>query len=230
LVSRNQAEARSISGLFAYHRIIVPLLDLVFPPRCSGCGRVDTAWCEHCQRDLLAVPVQVHTIEIPDLLGVAASGVHEGVLQDAVQALKYHNVQHVAQALGTRLIQCLAQLNWTFDLILPVPLHPERLKKRGYNQAGLIAEVVSHHDQRSPQPDALRRVQYTRSQVGLNRSQRLQNVIDAFIADPQQVSDKIIVLIDDVRTTGATLRACATALHAAGAAGVYALTVTVARD
>lgn len=226
----NPAEARIVSGLFVYQKFVTPLLDLVFPPRCSGCGRVDTTWCDVCHQALRAVPIHVHRGEVTDLLGAAASGIHQGKLQEAVQALKYNNVQHLAQILGMRLIDCLEQLNWSFDAVLPVPLHPQRLKTRGYNQAGLVAQVVSDHYHHPSLPDALTRIQFTRSQVGLNRAQRLLNVMDAFIAEPKWVSNKTIVLIDDVRTTGATLRACAAALQQAGAAGVYALTVTVARD
>lgn len=176
----------------------------------------------------MATPILLSTKPLPEFLGASSSGIHEAKLQDAVQALKYADVRNLAVTLAARLEDCLQQLNWQFDLIAPVPLHTERLKTRGYNQAGLLAAILAEKTSSTYEPHALMRLQQTRSQVGLNREQRLENVENTFSADPQQVSGKTILLIDDVRTTGATLSACADAAHQAGAVGLYALTVTVA--
>lgn len=229
MLQLKNSEARQVSGLFAYQPILNSVLDLIFPPRCAGCGRVDTIWCEACQSDLIATPIVLKAEPLEDFIGAASTGIHEAKLQDAVQALKYANVQDLAVTLADRLHRCLNELNWQFNVIAPVPLHADRLKSRGYNQAGLLANALADKQSHPYLPHAFQRVQQTQSQVGLTREQRLQNVEDAFTANPEQVSGKIILLIDDVRTTGATLRACAGAAQKAGAAGLYALTVTVAR-
>jgi ComF family protein len=167
---------------------------------------------------------------LPPLAGVAATSVHTGALREAVQALKYENGRSLAQRpLGERLVERLATLNWTIDILIPVPLHTERLQSRGYNQAQLLGEYVAETMMLPISPAALTRQRYTQSQVELGAQARLANVQDAFVADPQAVSGKTILLIDDVYTTGATLSACAVAALAAGARTVYGLTVTAAR-
>ena len=203
-------------------------IDLVFPPCCSGCGRVDTRWCHSCQAELADTPVMTDIIMLDDAWSAVASGAHEGRLQDAVQALKYENVIEVADILGQRLSECLQHMHWTFDMVIPVPLHQERLRARGYNQAEKIATALATQILVPCEPDALSRERETRSQVGLNREERLQNVEDAFFADADRVSGRTVLLVDDVRTTGATLISCAAALSLAGCSGVYAITVTAA--
>ncbi|MGB1288799.1 MAG: ComF family protein, partial [Aggregatilineales bacterium] len=100
------------------------------------------------------------------------------------------------------------------------------LRSRGYNQAEKIADALANYSPIPCIPEALHRERHTRSQVGLNQQERLQNVESAFIADTAIVSGKIVLIVDDVRTTGATLIGCAIALKDAGAADIYALTVT----
>lgn len=207
-----------------------PIVDLIFPPRCGGCGRVDTLWCTRCQSDLQVVPLRVHAGAVPEFDGIASTGLHSGKLQQAVQALKYHDTPALSEPLGHRLRTALETLDWTPDLVAPVPIHAERLRQRGYNQAGLLAESLARQSGLNYEPYALLRQRYTRSQVGLNRADRLVNVTDAFRADPEQVSGRGLLIVDDVYTTGATLSVCAQAALDAGATSVYGLTVTVARD
>lgn len=204
-------------------------LDLVFPPRCAGCGRVDTYWCDRCAREIDQLPLLGAVPAIDGLTGSAATAVHEGKLQEAVQALKYDNARPLAAVLARRLDSCLRHMNWTIDMIVPVPLHTARLRERGYNQSQLLGEHVAQLQSIPCTSSALRRWRSTASQVGLSGDQRRANVSDAFRAESQAIHDKSILLIDDVTTTGATLQACALALLEAGARAVYSLTVTVAR-
>jgi competence protein ComFC len=204
-------------------------LDLVFPPRCAGCGRVDTPWCDRCQHELDQLPPLAHVQRLPPLRACAATGVYDGKLASTIQSLKYENATALAVPLGVRLVTALAALNWTFDMIIPVPLHTNRLRQRGYNQSQLLGEHVAEHLTLPCNSSALMRRRNTPAQVGLTRPQRHANMQDAFAASTPQVSGCSILLIDDVYTTGATLQACATALKDAGAASVYSLTVAVAR-
>jgi len=228
-----QPEARVSPGLFAPKRLVQQLLqfatDLIFPPRCAGCGRVDAEWCDTCQRRLEATSFPFSVRELEPLTGIAATGVHEGVIREAVQGLKYGNARSLAQPLGERLVATFTRQQWTIDLIVPVPLHTTRLAERGYNQAQLLSEHVAQETSIPCLPGAVIRRRNTQSQVTLGGAERQTNLEDAFQATPQLVSGKHILLIDDVYTTGATLSACAQAVLQAGAQRVYGLTVTVAR-
>ncbi len=230
--SLSLAEARVDAGLLRYKRLrqwVDDALTLIFPPRCAGCGRVDTVWCARCQREIDLVPFVHKANRFDSLTAWAATGVHEAVLQNAVQALKYERALGVAEPLGQRLAHCAVDLAWAFDLIVPVPLHEERRRSRGYNQAELMAIVMGRILHVPCHPHALRRIRNTRSQVGLDQTQRLENVADAFVAQEEGLRDLRVLLVDDVFTTGATMDACARAARATGAKAVYALTVTTAR-
>jgi len=110
------------------------------------------------------------------------------------------------------------------DQLVPVPLHPERLRRRGYNQSALLAERVAMLTG-IPVCSQLRRIRPTLPQVGLGAEDRARNVEGAFVADQAGLVGLRLILIDDVLTTGSTLTACAGALLAAGAASVGALTL-----
>jgi competence protein ComFC len=208
--------------------LLVTGLDLIFPPRCSSCGLVDTPWCQHCWRELEAVPLSLYTREIGATIVVVSTGEHTGILQRADLALKYEGVTRLSDPLGRRLAATLEHLNWPVDLVIPVPIHRNRLQQRGYNQAQLLAERVSAALEIPCLPAALRRTRDTPSQVGLNTEERQANVSNAFQAEAGKVAGKAVVVIDDVCTSGATLAACAQALQQAGARAVSGLTVTVA--
>lgn len=224
------SQAQAAPGLFApWRQASSWLIDLLFPPRCAGCGRVDSAWCPACQRDLDAIPYPPRPLTHPPLAAVAATAPHRGVIREAVQALKYDNARQVAVPLGARMAQHLAAQGWTIDMIIPVPLHTTRLAERGYNQSQLLGEQVARDMALPCVPSALHRDRSTHSQVTISAAERLVNVKSAFSAAPDLVNHRAVLIIDDVFTTGATLSACAEALLAAGAAAVYGLTVTAAR-
>lgn len=219
------SEART-SGLLS--SIFSSILDLVFPPYCSGCGRVDTRWCDRCLDELNAVPVHLHTRSVEGLEWIAATGRHKGKLQQAVQALKYDGAVELRSPLGRRLAEVLVQLRWPVDAVVAVPMHPSRLAERGYNQAFLLAQALADITDIVCLDDALQRTRATRSQVGLNQEERLYNLTGAFSAHPNAVRGKSLLIIDDVCTTGTTLAGSAQAALDAGAIAVYALTVTEA--
>ncbi len=149
---------------------------------------------------------------------------YDGWLREAIPVFKYHDEWARAGHLGEVLATTLDTLGPT-DALVPVPLHPRRERRRGYNQATLLARRVGDLTG-LPVTEALRRLRDTPQQVGLEATARRTNVVGAF--GPREgvsVAGLRLVLVDDVLTTSATLGACAEALATAGAAEVNAVTL-----
>ncbi len=232
MIRTEDTEAQAAAGLLRYIPVdlwLETVLDWVFPPRCAGCGRVDAIWCSRCQAQIAQEPPQLALRTLPSLTACAATGLHDGKLRSAIHALKYEHARAVAEPLGERLAACLADLHWPIDLIVPVPLHQERLRTRGYNQAEMLARALSHRVGVPCRADIIARVRDTQSQVGLNAAERQQNVQAAFAPVGESLPDLVVLLVDDVYTTGATMAACAEAVLRAGAHAVYGLTAAAAR-
>ena len=144
-----------------------------------------------------------------------------------IHALKYDGNTRLAQPLGMLLAQTYLALGIRADAIVPVPLHSERYRQRGYNHAALLAQVCAAQIGLPLFESMLTRHRATLAQVGLKTWERQQNVLGAFSCSPLyaggQLRGRTIILIDDVCTTRATLEACAAPLFAAGAAVVYGL-------
>jgi len=155
---------------------------------------------------------------------------HEG-LRDLIHLLKYDAVLPAAKALGRLLALGIERLHLPAGesiLLVPVPLHSSKRRERRFNQSELIARAALKHLPRNFKVDhnALVRHRETRSQVGLDREARIQNMSGAFqVAARQRVTGRIIVVVDDVMTTGTTVSECARVLKRSGAAQVFAATV-----
>ncbi|MEL6308422.1 MAG: ComF family protein [Chloroflexota bacterium] len=204
-------------------------LDLVFPPLCQHCGRVDYTFCPYCLADLKTLPVVPITSQtMTPLDTVLSTGQHEGLLQASVQVIKYAGQQSLGEVLAERILEALSTTIWTIDIVVPVPLHTKRLQERGYNQAEAISQHVAIKGNFVHIPEAITRITQTRSQVGLSAQERQENVRGAFVGNTTHLQGKRVLLIDDVKTTGATLAACTQAMLDAGADTVYAMTVSAA--
>ncbi len=149
----------------------------------------------------------------------------EGVLREAVHRLKYYGRTILAEPLGDLMAVYWTQHPMPADVIVPVPLHTARLRERGYNQAALLAREMARQVGLALNEQTLVRQRATASQVKLDARQRRENVHDAFRCSGDALTGKQVLLIDDVCTTGATLAACAVALHEGGARSVQALTL-----
>ena len=204
------------------------LLDLVFPAACSACGRVDSRFCAGCANELARVPVEsrVHQSQAGQGLdAVLATGKHDGVLRSAVRSFKYDGARELAAPLAGRLVQVLRRANWAIDAIVPTPLFAAREAERGYNQAALLSQQVALALDAPIRGDFLWRTRETSQQAGLSAEAREQNVKDCFAAS-HDVSGLAILLVDDVVTTGSTLRECAVALKAERASKIYGIAVS----
>ncbi|AOY59066.1 MULTISPECIES: ComF family protein [Desulfococcus] len=199
-------------------------------PHCCRCGRpIDNRgeWgpiCDSC----LKKPRQFHKVR--------AFGIYDGSLKTALHQLKYRSRTQLAGPLGRLLFSTFLQ-HWPeadIDLVIPVPLHPRKFRRRGFNQAFLLirqwpelaAEMQIPVFQEMIQKSALKRVRDTDTQVGMKRSTRRTNIQNAFaVAGECDVREKKILLVDDVYTTGATADECARTLCRAGAGRVDVLTL-----
>jgi ComF family protein len=164
----------------------------------------------------------------------AAYGSYESGLRDLIHILKYQQVRPAANVLGRMLVEVIAELEsgWgaAHVLVVPVPLYAAKLRQRGFNQAELIARMAL---KLSPAraahmlcTDVLERSRDTRSQIGLSRHQRRENLRGAFrVTDREKISGREILLVDDVFTTGTTASECARVLRRAGAARIWVATV-----
>jgi ComF family protein len=144
-----------------------------------------------------------------------------------VHQLKYRDQHNATQAMARMMLQAGRKLVAEADVVMPIPLHPKRLWQRRFNQSALLAHEIGKLAARPVDTLSLQRTKVTRQQVGLDAEERRRNVSRAFAVDPlhlAQVARKTVLLIDDVRTTGATAEACAVALKKAGAVKIYVLT------
>lgn len=148
-----------------------------------------------------------------------------GIVRECVHALKYGNNHGIGEIFAVWLAEMVKDEGCEADLVVPVPLSQQRQKQRGYNQAARIAKPLALHLGMAYSSFAVARFRETRSQVGLSETERQMNVAGAFRAVPAIVKDKRVLLVDDVVTTGATMRACSTALLLAGALSVVCVSV-----
>lgn len=231
---------------YLVRRALWAAVDVVFPPRCGGCERAGERFCAACLADLCFLPTPVCDwcgYPLPPtgvcancfgqargaLAGLRSVAFFEGPLQHALHRLKYRRDVILADTLARLLADAWAQGAVAGDLVTPVPLSAERLRERGYNQAGLLARGFAELARLESAPEALRKVRHTPSQVGLTAEQRRANVQAAYQASPAAVAGRSVILVDDVCTTGATLIAGADALVAAGARSVWGFTLGRAR-
>lgn len=191
---------------------------LVAPARCSACD-VPVAplatFCKSCES----------TVERADggsSESVVAAFYYCGAISRAIGRLKYEQRPDLARPLGDLLSGALLPRVAALDtVVVPVPLHPLRLAERGFNQSALLARRVAHRLGAICAPLALARLRDTPPQAKLDREARLTNVARAFgTRQPERVCGRTVVLVDDVRTTGATMHACADELVRSGAARV----------
>lgn len=222
-------------------RFKTAFLDLLLPLRCLGCGKEGSLLCAPCCEILPRVKLPLckrcgtmtnegilcrSCINYPLTIdGIRSAFLFQGTVRQAILQLKYKHLKAVATPLAQLLSEFLYSHPMTGEVIVPVPLHPKRLRQRGYNQASLLAEELGRLIGLPLVEDALIRVRDAVPQARTRSAlERRENIRDAF-ACPQRLEGKQILLLDDVCTTGATLDACAIALKSAGASSVWGLTV-----
>ncbi len=182
------------------------------PPICERCGSADIylSYCQQCQTPIS--PFQAATY-------------FTDPIRPAIHAIKYTETPALGKPLGDLLAQAWQTWRTKAEVVIAVPLHPDRQRERGYNQAELIAQRFAEKTNIPFSRELLFRVRHTPPQVGLDGKKRRHNVRGAFQAVESLVREKHILLIDDVLTTGATVKESAETLYRAGAQSVTAFCV-----
>jgi ComF family protein len=194
------------------------LASLLAPPVCAGCGGHAGAaepLCAACRLELRWLD---RAVEIAGLT-VFAPVAYEGPARAMVHALKFRGATLAAGTMAAQIAAAAPAGVLARGVLVPVPLHPRRLRRRGFNQAGLLASALGDRTGLRV-ADCLRRDGSARTQVGRDRAERLTGVQDAIAVRARSLLPRQAIVVDDVVTTGATLAACGDALRAAGVAAV----------
>jgi len=230
------------------------ILDFVYPQTCPICRtplkREEKDVCEDCWKALALLPSpycpycmsfledeitnhQCAYLRRPKdrrILAVRSLGTFDDHYQKLIHRLKYDKKIHLGKRLAQMLGESISQEKdfAGCDMVIPVPLHRARQRERGFNQSEVLAEGISQATGLPLVKDVLKRKKNTKDQTYLNVQQRAENVRGAFVVtQPERISDKNVILVDDVMTTGATLNECARVLLDSGAENIFAVTLAV---
>lgn len=226
--------------------IFDPLLDLVFPRFCIGCGVYGTYLCGSCAKQIrfYSLPLcpgcmaSIDHLEVhrkcwkkTSLDGLVVVASFSGVIKEMIVGIKYHGwfaqSKRLSEIVYRVLLKKYPHLMEEIHprVMIPVPLHPLRLDERGFNQSELFAQHISRLTGIPMRSTILHKMRQTIPQASLSRAERLKNNSEIYRCTIRLKKSDTILLVDDVVTTGATLSACAEALKKAGAGKIYALAI-----
>ncbi|MBE7530668.1 MAG: ComF family protein [Ardenticatenaceae bacterium] len=218
--------------------LIETLRDLVFPPVCANCRKVGKQICSECHQQIqwvkkpicsccgrLVVSDQIVICDAcmkrpPPLKQIRAATIFAEPISTIIHKMKYQGAFGLSRVLAELMVSAWNEWKIPVDMVAPIPLHPDREKKRGYNQSALLGRWFSQQSRLVYVPDLLKRTRFTIPQVGLSAEERAKNVQGAFAVDGYQLIGKHVLLVDDVCTTGSTLAAAAQVVLETGAAAV----------
>ncbi|CEJ45850.1 ComF family protein [Umezakia ovalisporum] len=211
--------------------------NLFLQSNCPLCQRpTSSEFCPYCTQQLKNCQHKDPTALWQQPIPVFGWGIYDGILKRAIAMMKYDNQPQIARPLGqwlgeAWLLSNLSNCKQTVPLVIPIPLHPNKQKKRGYNQAALIAESFCQTTGLKLRVNGLKRVQDTKAQFGLSVSERESNLAEAFAVGEELRNCRLhvpVLLVDDIYTTGATTRSAVKILNENGIAVFGLLAVTTA--
>lgn len=207
------------------------ILDLLFPPKCAFCGEHGVhGICEVCEKMLPWCDTPLH--ERAGIGTCVAPLRYEGAVRESLLRFKFRGGRGNAEGYGKILAQCVAEhFGGEFDMVTYVPVSEKRRRERGYDQTFLLARETCRAWDISP-VTILRKTRHTRAQSALKTpEERKANVLGVYEAvGMEQIADARILLIDDILTTGATLRECVRVLSEAGAKSVLCATLAASDE
>lgn len=229
-----------MSALSQVKRLGGLTLDFLFPKTCLACGSTGELICARCRRSLprLYPPICPRCGRpqasgelcascvrwTSSIDGIRAPFRFGGVVREAVHEFKYRNLRILARPLAELMSDYLDRNPLPADVLVPVPLHPKRLRERGYNQSELLARELGKLVSLPLVGNQLVRRKYALPQARTNSvAQRRANMADAFACEGNALAGRRVLLVDDVSTSAATLDACAATLKNSGAASVWGL-------
>lgn len=237
------SEKKSLTGIsikYWIYKQFWSLLDYVYPPECGGCGKKGYRLCQDCIANITKQDSKFSNLRYPNPFSdisskqitktsynmiIASVGPYDGPVKNAIHKLKYDLDIGLGEILSRFLIDLYTQLSWKIDIVVPVPLNTKRHRERGFNQSSLLAFPLALSQNIKFEPKAIKRIIDTQSQIGLDATQRFNNLDNAFFSNSDIVGNKTILMVDDVSTTGATLLSCKSSLMSCGAKEVYGLTL-----
>jgi len=204
---------RRITRLWGY------MFEAIFPPRCVICGTLGEYIC-HRHQDFQPP----RTIESPEYLdGIFAVATYtDPLVPPIIERFKYKGLRGMGQILGKKMVQVIPKNVPNNAVIVPIPLHWTRKIWRGYNQSEILAKTISN-EVHIPFMPLIRKQKSTKQQATLTSRERIKNVEDVFYVVKNSEIPKVVLLVDDVYTTGATMNSAAKVLKNAGVSRVYGL-------
>lgn len=242
--SREQKSGTLIAAARSLCDICLGILDLIYPPHCVVCRNADDGYlCQKCiDKIALIEPPLCNKCGKPSQESICdecrqhdyafvcarSAAIFDGPLRDAIHSLKYRNNEVVADPLAQIMADAFVgtRLARSTDILVPVPIHSSRMLQRGFNQSEVLARILASHINKPIEAKVLRKSRKTKHQVDLPHDERSINVRGSFdVINAEKISNKRVLLIDDVFTTGSTLNEAARVLLDAGAAEVRAYTL-----
>lgn len=202
------------------------LLDLIYKKRCYICksSKYSLKICPECYEKLEFYPIGAN--RIIDGVNIYVSGYYTKELQKLIRGLKYHKQKELSYYLAKFMYEYFSKLNELKGkdfLLVPVPLHRNRIKKRKYNHMELVCEELSKFSGFETNFKLIKRIKDTKPQYKLSRNERLKNLSGAFEVDSSYISDKPVLILDDICTTGSTFEEMIRALQSAGVKDITCL-------
>ena len=227
------------------------LLSLLYPPHCAACGedtasgvhlcaacagkvqKIEAPFCHQCSQPFDgAIEGEFICSQCKDRQYhfdcAVTRYMSRGVVREFIHRFKYDRQFYLRHPLAAWMMEALEDeriLRQPFDAFVPVPLHSARYRERDFNQAEVLAKLISKQSKK-PILHALKRIRYTTTQTRLDREERMENLRNAFrVRHAPSVQSRHLILVDDVFTTGSTVEECARVLRQSGAASVRVITV-----
>lgn len=229
-------------------KLLKKCLGILYPQTCCFCGKVSgTEICPQCFKKIEYVkepvckkcgkPILNEEKEICDdceryehfFEQGKSIWIHKGVVRRSLYQFKYHNRRIYGKTYGKELFRLYGQKikDWGIDVIIPVPLHKKRRRKRGYNQSEIIAHILGKLAHIPVDTKSVRRVRHTKPQKELNHKERRQNVKHAFAVNKQWKVPQNVLIVDDIYTTGNTVDEIAKLIKEKGVQKVFFLTISI---